>query len=68
MTTVTLSPKFQIVIPSEIRRRLGLKPGQKLQAMAYEGHITLIPLRPMRELMGSVPELGTEIEREVDRL
>lgn len=68
MTTVTLSPKFQIVIPSEIRRRLGLKPGQKLQAMAYEGHITLIPLRPMRELLGSVPELSTVIEREVDRL
>ena len=68
MTTVTLSPKFQIVIPSDIRRRLGLKPGQKLQAMVFEGHITLIPLRPMRDLMGSVPSLLTDIEREDDRL
>lgn len=67
MTTVTLSHSFQIVIPSDIRRQLGLKPGQKLQLMAYEGHITLIPLRPMRDLMGSVPTLGTDIEREDDR-
>lgn len=68
MTTVTLSAKGQVVIPGEIRRRLGLKPGQRLQVMANEGHITLIPLRPMRELMGSVPNLGLVIAREEVRL
>lgn len=68
MTTVTLSAKGQVVIPSEIPRRLGLKPGRRLQVMANEGHIVLIPLRPMRELMGSVPNVGTVIEREEDRV
>ncbi|MEK7358182.1 MAG: AbrB/MazE/SpoVT family DNA-binding domain-containing protein [Bdellovibrionota bacterium] len=68
MNTVTISPKFQVVIPKEIREKLGLSPGQKIQAIAYEGRIELIPVRPMKEYRGFLKGMDTRIEREADRL
>jgi AbrB family looped-hinge helix DNA binding protein len=68
MTTVTISPKFQVVIPSEIRKRLKLEPGQRVQAVAYENRIELIPLRPMTELRGFLRGIDTTVEREKDRV
>ncbi len=65
---VTISPKFQVVIPKEIRQKLGLKPGQKVQAIIYEGRIELILVRPVAELRGSLRGLDTTIKRETDRL
>ena len=67
MHTVTISPKYQVVIPKQIRERLGLSPGQKVQAIAYEGRIELVPLRPMKEMRGFLPEIQTDVEREGDR-
>lgn len=52
METVTVSPKFQIVIPKAIRDQLGLTPGQKVQAIDYEGRIELIPVRPVKQMRG----------------
>ncbi|MGH9861457.1 MAG: AbrB/MazE/SpoVT family DNA-binding domain-containing protein [Candidatus Acidiferrales bacterium] len=49
---VTVSPKYQIVIPREIRERLKLKPGQKLVVWEYQGRIRLEPPRPISELRG----------------
>ena len=68
MTPVTISPKFQVVIPKEIREHMGLKPGQKLHAIAYGGRIELVPIRPLREMRGFVRGMDTSVEREVDRL
>lgn len=68
MTTVTISPKFQVVIPKEIREQLQLAPGQKVQAIVYEGRIELIPLRPTREMRGFLAGIDTEVEREADRV
>lgn len=68
MSTVTISPKFQVVIPRQIRQQLALEPGQKVEAIAYEGRIELIPVRPMREMRGFLRGLDTEVEREEDRL
>ena len=65
--TVTISPKFQIVIPKEIRDRLGLLPGQKVQAIAYGDRIELIPVRPARQMRGFLKGIDTNIEREADR-
>jgi len=48
MQTVTISPKFQIVIPKEIRESLQLSPGQKVHAIVYDGRIELIPLQPLK--------------------
>jgi AbrB family looped-hinge helix DNA binding protein len=68
MVTVTLSPKFQLVVPQAVRERMQLRPGEKLQVLSLEGRIELIPLRPMRELRGAYPGLDTHIERDADRL
>ncbi len=67
MTTVTISPKYQIVIPKKIREKLGLKPGQKVQAIDYEGRIELIPVRPARQLRGFLRGIETDVAREADR-
>lgn len=52
METVTVSPKFQVVIPKDLRDRLKLKPGQKLCVWEYKGVIRLEPSRPISELRG----------------
>ena len=68
METVTVSPKFQVVIPSRIRRSLDIQPGQKVQVILYEGHIELIPLRPIEEMRGFLQGIDTTVERESDRV
>lgn len=65
---VTISPKFQVVIPRQIRERLGLEPGQKVQAIAYQDRIELVPLRPTRSLRGFLRGLDTTVPRERDRV
>jgi len=68
MTTITISPKFQIVIPKAIRDLMGLRPGQKVQAIAYEDRIELIPVRRMKDMRGFLRGIGTTVERERDRV
>jgi len=66
--TVTISPKYQIVIPKQFRRRLGLCPGQKVQAIAYENRIELVPVRPVRKMRGFLKGLDPRVDRDDDRL
>jgi AbrB family looped-hinge helix DNA binding protein len=66
--TVTVSPKFQVVIPKEIRESLKLAPGQKIQALLYENRIELIPVRPIKKMRGFLKGIDTSIDRETDRL
>jgi AbrB family looped-hinge helix DNA binding protein len=68
MTNVTISPKFQVVIPKEIRERLGLRPGQKVRAMAYENRIVLVPVGPIERMRGFLNGIDTRVERESDRV
>ena len=68
METVTISPKYQVVIPKRIRRRLGLSPGQKIQAIAYESRIELVPVRPVRRMRGFLKGLNSRVKRDKDRL
>jgi AbrB family looped-hinge helix DNA binding protein len=67
MGTVTISPKYQVVIPKAIREELGLLPGQKVQAIAYGERIELIPIRPIREMRGFLKGIDTAVDRESDR-
>jgi AbrB family looped-hinge helix DNA binding protein len=67
METVTISPKFQVVIPKGIRTRLKLKAGQKIQAMVYQNRIELVPVRPVRQLKGFLRGIDTDVIREQDR-
>ena len=68
METVTISPKFQVVIPKAIRDRLKLKAGQRVQAIAYDDRIELVPVRPAKALRGAFAGLDTSVPREGDRL
>ncbi len=68
MDTVTISPKFQVVIPLKVREALRLKPGQKVQVISYEGRIELIPVEPIRRGRGFLKGIDTEVERKSDRL
>ena len=68
MATVTVSPKYQIVIPKEIRESMGIISGQKVQVMSYQGRIELIPLKPMKEMRGFLKGIDTAVAREEDRV
>jgi AbrB family looped-hinge helix DNA binding protein len=68
MNTVTVSPKFQVVIPQAIREELSLKPGEKLRVLRYDDRVELIRIRPIQELRGFLRGMDTTIEREEDRL
>ena len=68
MNVVTVSSKCQIVIPKELRERLGIEPGQKVQTFAVEDGIELVPIRPLRTLRGFLKGIDTSVDREVDRV
>jgi AbrB family looped-hinge helix DNA binding protein len=68
MSTITISPKFQVVIPKPIRDRLRLSPGQKIQAVLYQDRIELIPIRPIKDMRGFLKGMDITIEREGDRV
>jgi AbrB family looped-hinge helix DNA binding protein len=68
MATVTISPKFQVVIPKEIRKKLSLSPGQKIRAIVYGGRIELVPVRPMKEMRGFLKGIDTRVDRKADRI
>ena len=68
MTAVTVSPKFQVVIPKEIRENMGIFSGQKIQLLMYKDRIELIPLKPMSEMKGFLQGIDTDVQRDGDRV
>jgi AbrB family looped-hinge helix DNA binding protein len=68
MDVVTISRKFQVVIPRDIRECLGLEPGQELQALAYENRIEFIPVRALKSMRGFLAGMDTTVRRDRDRV
>ena len=69
MDSVTVSTKFQVVIPQAVRERLHVRPGQKMRVIAYDDKVILIPVRPIKEARGSLKGIDTDVQREEeDRL
>jgi AbrB family looped-hinge helix DNA binding protein len=68
MKAVTVSPKFQVVIPKEIRNSMEIVSGQKIQMLTYRNRIELIPIKPMKEMQGFLKGIDTKVERDKDRL
>lgn len=68
METVKISPKYQIVIPKKLREALNLSPGQRVQMVAFEDRIEMIPIRKMSEMKGFLKGIDTTVERETDRI
>lgn len=68
MSAVTVSPKFQVVIPRAVRKAMGLLPGAKLEVVHYENRIEMIPVRPVKSLRGSLRGIDTSVPRDRDRV
>lgn len=68
MNTVTVSPKFQIVIPKEVRDSMGIVSGQKIQILTYRNRIELIPIKPMKKMRGFLKGIDTNVSRDNDRV
>jgi AbrB family looped-hinge helix DNA binding protein len=68
MARATLSPKFQIVIPKEVRAALKLRPGSKFNVVEHEGRIELLPVRSAKEMRGFLRGIQTSVPREKDRV
>lgn len=68
MTTVTVSPKFQVVIPKQVRESMGIVSGQQIQMLTYRNRIELIPIKPMKKMKGFLSGIDTEVKRDKDRL
>lgn len=68
METSRVSSKFQIVIPLRVRRALGLRPGQRVQVIPYEGRIEVVPLEPIKKARGFLKGIDTTVQRETDRV
>jgi len=68
VSTVTISPKFQVVIPKDVREKLGLTPGQKVQTIVFEDRIELIPVKAVKRMKGFLKGIDTSVPREADRV
>ena len=64
MSTVTVSSKFQVVIPEKVRKDMNIKPGQKFEVIEFEGCLEFVPVKDIRSLRGSLKGLDTEVPRE----
>ena len=61
---ITVSSKYQIVIPKSVRESIPIKPGQKLAVLVKRGQIALVPVRPIEELRGFAPNVDTSNYRD----
>ncbi len=68
MEAVKISPKYQVVIPKKLRELLNLSPGQKVQMVAFEDRIEMIPVKKISEMKGFLKGIDTTVEREKDRI
>lgn len=68
MQTVTISPKYQIVIPKTIRDSLHLSPGEQLHVFSYENRLEFVPIRDVKKMRGFLKGMETDIQRDEDRV
>jgi AbrB family looped-hinge helix DNA binding protein len=68
MVTVTVSPKFQVVIPKAVRERLGIRPGQKLQILQFSDRIEFVLLQNIKSMKGFLKGIKTDVKRHKDRI
>ena len=66
MDAVTVSPKYQVVIPRAVRERMGIRPGERLEVISFDDRIELVPIRPMREMKGFLKGLDRSFRRDED--
>lgn len=67
MDYVTLSSKYQMVIPKSVREQLVLEPGQRFTVSVHDDRIELVPVREMKTMRGFLKGIRTDVPREADR-
>lgn len=68
MPKVTISPKYQVVIPKEIRESMGIQPGEKVQIFQHGDRIELVPVKKMKQMRGFLKGIDTTVSRDQDRV
>ena len=68
MAVVTVGPKFQVVIPRDVRADLGIEAGQKMQVIAIENRLEMIPVRSAKSMRGFLKGIDTRVDRDTDRV
>jgi len=68
MSTVTVSPKYQVVIPKDVRDTMDIRPGQKVRVFGYGDRIELVLVRKMSEMRGFLKGIDTSVPRDEDRV
>jgi len=68
MELITVSPKYQVIIPKSIRKNMDIHPGEKVQVLLYNNRIEYIPLKSISNLKGFLKGINTDIDREDDRI
>lgn len=68
MQPVTVSPKYQIVIPREVRESMKIRPGEKMHVFECDGRIEVVPVRSIKYLKGRFKGIDTTVERDADRV
>jgi AbrB family looped-hinge helix DNA binding protein len=63
-----VSPKYQVVIPREARKALGIQPGQQVQVLVYEGRVEFVPVKKLKKIRGFLRGIDTSIPRDKDRV
>ncbi len=64
MGTVTVSARYRVVIPTEVRESMSIRPGQKVCVFGYGDRIELVPIRKMEELRGFLRGIDTSVPRD----
>ena len=67
MTSVTLSSKYQIVVPLDVREPLGLKPGARLSVLRVGRTIQVVPIPTLAHLQEQLRGCGSDLPQEPDR-
>ena len=68
MKTITISPKFQVIIPTEIRKAMQIQPGGKFQVFQYGNRIEMMPAKTVKEMRGFLKGIDTTVTRDKDRV
>jgi AbrB family looped-hinge helix DNA binding protein len=67
METVTVSPKYQVVIPESVRRERRIRPGDRMAVVVKHGVVHLVPIRPFAASMGMLRGAKVDLEDLRDR-
>lgn len=68
MTTVKVSPKYQVVIPRDVRDSMGIQAGEKVQVFQFEHRLEIVPVRRLSKMRGFLRGIDTAVPRDKDRV